>query len=267
MLQVLKVWKILNLLLKGEKMNILLKTLSIIRREKVLIIYAIIPVLIGLFLYGLAGSWVFNDLLPWTRDYIEQLVAGRIDARWIYYFVVGVIGIMSFFLVNWTFVLVVGLLSMPFNDVIAGHVLKKVYGLHSRLEGRSFLSRSKSLIINELKKIIFVMIALILSMLLGVVPFLIPVSIVLSMLLVFVSLSDYAWSRLDWSATECFHYIRKDLVGHIALGALFIILLSIPGINLFALPFGVVAASVRLGELKKEETKKEELNAHSVEIV
>ena len=99
---------------------------QILRKDKIVLLLSIIPLLIGIFLYGLVGGWLFNLIMgsgkQWVMDKISEGTIGTVA----YYFLVTFVTVVLLVAVNYTFVLVVSLIACPLNDVISSRVHKHI---------------------------------------------------------------------------------------------------------------------------------------------
>ena len=72
------------------------------------------------------------------------------------------------------------------------------------------------------------------------IPFLAPIGIFLSALLMSSTFLDYSWSRNDFPLKNCIKNLKDSAFIYAISGLFFMGLFTLPIINLFALPFGVV---------------------------
>lgn len=206
-----------------------------IAKDRVNFVMALIPTLIGLVLFYFAGSWIYETVMGEGRELIDQYVSKESWGSVLYFLAASVLTVMLFFMVNWTFVLVVTLIASPFNDILSSRIEKKMRGGTPLDLGESFarlLSRIFFTLFNEIKKISFIIVMSVLSFVFGYIPILTPVSVFLAVLLLSIEFLDYSWSRHDMKFGDCVRDLKTNWVGYSFGGAFFFIVVSVPLINL-----------------------------------
>ncbi len=221
--------------------------LKMFKEDKWISIFSLVPILIGAAFYYFLGSYIYGDVLNMGKDWIETSVNSNGWTSFLYYIMVGILTIGFYFLLSWTFVLVVSGIASPFNDIVSSRVEKVLAGEVPESVGES-LSRMSlrfvSTLINEAKKIAFIMVLSILALIVSFIPMLAPVGVVISAILLAVGFLDYSWSRHKMHFRDCVNDVRKHLFSYGIMGGVFLALISIPILNLFLLPFGVVYFTV-----------------------
>lgn len=223
------------------------ESFGVYRKDKWIFIFSLVPLFIGAGLYSWLGSWLFNDLLTMGKAQIEQYVSSGGWSQFFFWILAGILTIGFYFLLSWTFVLVVSGLASPFNDIISNRVERAIRGEAAEQVSESFARLMKRLghtLFNELKKIAFILILNILAFALSFVAILAPISVLISALLMAVGFLDYSWSRKNFSFGACLSDIRTSFFSYGLMGGAFLVLITIPIVNLFALPFGVVYFTV-----------------------
>ena len=216
------------------------KTLKLLKQDKWLIVLSLIPTIIGISIFSVIGKWIYTDLKLQLESYLISIFG--IECGFLSYIVAGFLTLLLFFLINWTFVLLISIISFPFNDAIASRVHRQLVNKQNNDELGFWESvkRMGPLFINELKKILFIVSLTVLALVLNFIPFLIPISLAMAALLVSIGFLDYDWSYRELSFKDC----RKDLFGqwwtYMLGGFVFMGLLSLPIVNVFALPLGVI---------------------------
>lgn len=234
------------------KLFIVLKdTLTIFRHDRWLIILGSIPILIGLVSYYFIGQWVFGDIFSWGEEYIRGQVSNQTWFKFLTTFLIIILTVLLYFVISWTFILFVSLIASPFNDLMSSRVERAL------LKGE-YLSAGESLqglwqkiyftLFNEIKKIMFIMIISFLGLILSL--FFPPISLIFSSLLVAVSFIDYNWGRHDMKISSCIQSYKKAPFFYSLSGFSFFILISIPIINLFMIPVGVVYFARAFAEIE-----------------
>ena len=196
----------------------------------------LVPGLLALALYILAGSYVLTSGLALSKDLVGQYVSGQNVGTVMTYFLTGVMAFMFFILVSWTFVIVIGILSAPFNSVISARIEKKMRGgvlTEDRSQGLTdVLAGLGHTLFTEFKKITVMILATVLAMALNFVPFLFPVALILLSLIMAAQFLDYSWSRHDLSAGACLKDLKGSFLSNALTGATFLLFVSIPLLNI-----------------------------------
>jgi CysZ protein len=208
-------------------------------KDKVNIILASIPVILGILMYYFLGSWIYGSVMDQGHMLIKEYVSEGTMGQFVYYIVAAILTIMLYFLVNWTFVIVVSAIASPFNDMLSNRIEKALKGQRPETLQQTIAGMMKNLagtLINEAKKITFVMVLSVLALVLGFFPILTPLSVFLSILLLSIQFLDYSWSRHDLRFSSCVNDIRKHVIGYALGGAFFFIIVSIPVVNLIVPP-------------------------------
>lgn len=227
---------------------------SLLRKDKTLILLGCFPTLIGTILYLVGGSYYYNYFTGWGKAYIEQSVSQGTFGSIVYYLLVAILTVLLFFIVNWTFVLIVTILASPFNDAISARIEKHLGGeaLESiSLTFKNIFKLGLGVIFNESKKVSLIIFLSILAAIFGLIPILGFVSVILSALLISVEFLDYNWGRHRLTFKKCKNDLFKN--GHIygTAGLFFMFLLSIPFLNLVVLPFAVMYYSTLWFHVRK----------------
>ncbi|MCT4643283.1 MAG: EI24 domain-containing protein [Bacteriovoracaceae bacterium] len=214
-------------------------SLDQITKNKINLILAIIPIILGGFLYYKFGSWFYSTIMDYGQNLINDYVSQGTMGSIVYYILATLVTVLLFLLVNWTFVLSVSVIASPFNDMLSSRIEKQLQG--KELEGvsdtfKQLILKSIKTILNEVKKISFILTLSIIAFVLGYFPILAPISILINVILLSVSFIDYSWSRNDISFKECRKDIRKNILGYSISGGFFFVLVSIPLVNLVVPP-------------------------------
>lgn len=219
------------------------ETLKIMKKDKVNILLCFAPILIGVILYSLLGHFFYGDLKDWIHALVTSKVTSETWGAALYYVFMTVLWILIFFIVNWTFVLVVSIIASPFNDLLSERCEKFLKGEKPKNAFNSLKDRFAmifTIIFNEIKKISFIVILSIMAFVLNFFPLFTPITLVLTSLLMAINFLDYSWSRHNLSMSKCFEDLKKNFMTYALAGFAFMFLMTIPIVNLLALPFGVV---------------------------
>jgi CysZ protein len=215
------------------------KSINYIFRDGVNFSLAMVPILIGLSLYIYLGKKAYTDGLEWMRGMVTSHVTAGSWGDFLYYVLISILTIVMFFLISWTFVLVVSILASPFNDLISARVERAELGqkqLSFADASSNMFSKFFKTILNESKKIFVIAILALISMLFNFIPILVPISIVLSALLLSIQFVDYSWSRHNLRFGSCMQDLRSNWMRYIMSGLVVLIFVSIPVVNIFVTP-------------------------------
>ena len=216
-------------------------------KDKKIILFSLVPVFIGIALYYFIGNWFISEALLLSKTWVASKIQIGFLGKIIYYLLVGVMTVATYFIVNWTFVLFVSLIASPFNDIISERAEKALLNKPPLEMDESFslmLKKITFIIFNELKKISLILFLTFVALVLGFIPFLSPLSIIVSAFLLAVGFIDYSWSRHDLKFRDCIKLARKSFISYSLSGGIFLVLIAIPVLNLFILPFAVVYYTV-----------------------
>ncbi len=221
--------------------------LKMFKEDKWISILSLVPVIVGATIYYFLGSYIYGDVLNMGKAWIETSVNSNGWGSFLYYIMIGILTIGFYFLLSWSFVLVVSGIASPFNDIVSRRVEKVLAGeipesISASLTRMS--ARFLGTIVNELKKIAFIVTLSLLALVVSFIPMLAPIGVVISAVLLAVGFLDYSWSRHSMHFRDCLNDVRKHLFSYGIMGGVFLALISIPILNLFLLPFGVVYFTV-----------------------
>ncbi len=220
----------------------ILNSWKLLKKDKVILTISILPIIIGLILYYFLGDWVFTTVLDKVKNLSITAEYGSTGESVVKFVFGTILSVVFFFVVNYTFVLVVSIIAAPFNDFVSERVEKTLLGKVDAAPfslGRIFKTFFFT-VFNEIKKIIFILGLTTVSIILSFIPVLVPISIILNSFLMSVTFLDYSWSRHNLIFGECIGDLRKSFFGYGVNGFVFIILLSIPIVNLIAYPLGII---------------------------
>jgi CysZ protein len=227
------------------------ESLRIIKSDKSIILLSLIPITIGILLYFLLGQWIYGDVYDWGKE----LIASRVESGWLNFLsgiFVTILSIFFFFVINWTFVIVVSFFASPFNDLISSRAERIAKGQAPPDISESFermIKRVLHTFINEIKKVVFIIFVTLIGFAFSF--FLPPVSLVISALLLAISFVDYSWSRHNLKFGKCLSDVKSNFMPYIASGGIFLIMVGIPLVNLFALPYSVIYYTVLFSKNQK----------------
>src|SRR5690606_31946442 len=191
------------------------QALSVMENDKWIVVLSLVPVAIGVGLYYWLGSWLYGDVLTWGNEWVKESIASDTWGNVISWAVGIVMTIVLYFVISWTFVLIISIIASPFNDVISSRVERAILGRSEETVSASFsqmFGRIFRILWNESKKIVFIVILSLIGFLFSFIPFLVPVSIVISSMLLAVGFLDYSWSRHDMKFGECVKDIKASFM-------------------------------------------------------
>ena len=220
-------------------MKIFYQSLSIIFGDKVIFLLACIPFLVGVTLYYFLGEQIYHFVMVYGREYVGNFSGLNTNDSFLATVFFVFFMVIFIFLVNWTFVMVVLILSSPFNDLISSRVERKYTELTCSDQG-SFFKNIFKIIWNECKKVIVIFILTWASVGLSFIPVLAPLHFIISSFLMSVQFIDYSWSRHDWGVGKCMKDSLKHIFSYTISGALFMFLITIPFVHLIMTPVAVV---------------------------
>lgn len=204
-------------------------------KDKVNFLLAFAPVAVGLVLYYFLGSWIYESAMTQGSALIDSYVTKDSLGSVLYWLAAAILTVMLFFLVNWTFVLVVTLIASPFNDLLSLRIENHLKGKTNLELAPSFAGLLPKIIyiaLNEFKKIALIVLFTVLSLIFGYIPFLAPIAIFIAVMLLASEFLDYSWSRHDIEFKKCFQDLRRNTVGYGVGGGIFFMIVSVPLINL-----------------------------------
>jgi len=231
-----------------------LKTALSLFKDKWIFALSMIPVLIGSVLYYFLGYWLYSDVLTKAKEWLMGLIPASWGVEAAYWLIVGLTTITLFLVINFTFVLLVSLIAAPFNDMISNRTEKLLVGKASEDFEGSFwktLKRYGSILINEIKKIIFILLLTIVGLIIGLIPGGQIGTVLISAILLTIQFVDYSWSRKELTLGGCVKDLTKNFFSYLFSGSLMLVLIGVPILNLLALPFGVVFLTVVFVERRK----------------
>lgn len=206
-----------------------------ILKDKISLLLAMIPIFIGIILYYFAGVNLFSFMFENGQTYIQEYLGvgslGKV-AEWI---VKIVLTIILYYIVNLTFILIISIIASPFNDALSARIEKQV--LNQELPTFDIIvSRGIKKVFytlgTEIKKILLIIFVSVFILLLGFFPVLTPISLILGAMVLSMEFVDFSWSRHDMSFKKCMGEFRKHIVSYTVGGLFFMIMISVPIINL-----------------------------------
>lgn len=195
----------------------------------------IVPGILAMALYIVVGGTLVKNGVTITDGLINKYGVSQKHGELAYYFVAGLLSFLFFILASWTFVVMVGIIASPFNDVISRRIEKKIRGdipLQDKQAGIKEVFRGLGrTLMNEFKKLTVIIMFTIAAVSLNFIPVLFPVAMLMLALLMSSQFLDYSWSRHNMNVNACV----KDLFGspfaNTLSGMMFLMLVSVPLLN------------------------------------
>lgn len=228
----------------NSMLTLLIDSLRLIKNDKLIILYSLVPILLGFVLNIYFGSTLYILGVETIKENITLFFAGQnsILIQALMWLLVLIFTVLFWILLNWMMILTITILAAPFNDLISSRVEYLHYSRRasSSGEGLGVFSRIVDILINEIKKILLIVLLSVVSFLLNLIPLLMPLSLLLMAFLVSFNFLDYSFSRHNWTASQCIGFFRKKFFSNAISGFVFLSLLSVPILNLFLVPLAVV---------------------------
>lgn len=209
---------------------------KMILKDPVNLFLSMFPTVIALTIYLLTGTLIirrFDNFVSMIRGYVYSPEQANILA----YILTAILIIFVFFVMSWTFVVVVGIIAAPFNSMLSSRIEKK---LVQHIEGPDKKETMQRIgqglgqtFKNELKKLIFIALVAGVAFLLNLFPLFYPVGIFLVATLLAVQFIDYSWSRHDMDFGACVKDVTLNIIPYSVSGFFFLLLVTVPIINAF----------------------------------
>ncbi len=210
-------------------------SVQLLLSNRVNFLLALTPVFIGILVYSFLGMGFYNYVMGEGRAYLDTYITSNSWNSFVYYIMAAFLTVVLFFVVNWSFVIFISILSSPFNDLLSGRIEKLLIGENVPPLSSSFKAMLKNIlwtIFNELKKILVIGFIAFCGFVLGYIPLLTPLSLIISALLIAAQFIDYSWSRNELKVNDCLMDLKKHFFQYTPMGVVFFFLISIPLINL-----------------------------------
>lgn len=205
-------------------------------RDPINILLAMVPTALALALYLLTITTIYRNsdrYVAMFRGYIYTADQATLLAQ----VLTGVLIIFIFFVMSWTFVIVVGIIAAPFNSMLSSRIEKHLvqHGVDSN-KAETFQKIGQGLgqtFKNELKKLILVAVVAAAAFLLHLFPLFYPLGVLLVAILLSVQFVDYSWSRHNLHFGSCLTDVLKNIIPYSISGFVFLLLVTVPIINAF----------------------------------
>ena len=226
-------------------MNGILKSFPVALRmiftDPVNLVLSIVPTLIALALYIFSVVTIYRNsdqFVTFFRGYIYTSDQATLLAK----ILTGILIIFFFFLMSWTFVIIVGVIAAPFNSLLSSRIetklVQKIY--MDEDQSKALAEVKKGMVhtfINEFKKLILIALMAGVALVLNMFPPLYPVGFLMVATLLAVQFVDYSWSRHDLHFMACVKDVMKNIVPYSIGGIIFLMMVAIPLVNAFVPAF------------------------------
>lgn len=224
----------------GSTFKALPLAFKMILKDPVNLLLSLFPTVIALALYFFTIITCYRQsdrLAALFRGYIESPDQANFMAR----VLTAVLIIFIFFVMSWTFVIVVGIIAAPFNSMLSARIEKKLVQHVADSNKAETMQKIKQSLgqtfKNEFKKLIFIGVVAIVAFLLNFFPLFYPIGIFLVAVLLSVQFIDYSWSRHEMHFGACLKDVTKNILPYSVSGFVFLLLVTVPIVNAFVPAF------------------------------
>ncbi|TYO99897.1 CysZ protein [Geothermobacter ehrlichii] len=223
--------------------------------------YVLIPFLINTLVFSLA-VWLGLDFFD-TR--IESMIPSGEGWYWLllYYLLWVVAVLLTAILVFFSFTVVGNLIASPFNEILSERTEALVTG--RAVSVRFSLREAWRVLVDESRKMLLFVIGMGLLLLLNLIPgFGTLVYSILSFFLtvyfLVIEYTGYVFSRKGQGFSEQRRFLRGRRFLALGFGVGVLCLLAIPFLQFFAIPLGVVGATLLWCDCRQEAADREEIS-------
>jgi len=211
--------------------------LKMIFTDPVNFVLSLIPTVVALaiYLFSIVGIYRNSDqFVSFFRGYIYTADQATVLAK----ILTAVLIVFLFFVMSWTFVIVVGIIAAPFNSLLSARIEQKLVQRiimdesqqHALQEVKSSMGQTFK---NEFKKLFFLIVVGAVAFVLNMFPLFYPVGVFLIATLLAVQFVDYSWSRHDMHFGSCLKDLTKNILPFSISGGFFLALVAVPVVNAF----------------------------------
>ncbi len=228
----------------GKILKVFTKSLDVMFGDKLILLLSLLPIVIGVILYFSLGGWALFEVVSSSQEAISSFFSSD---SWIIDIIVWVVGgvvlVALYFITSFTFIMVVSLFSCMFNDLISTRteqklVEDKVLPISESI--KQMIKRFGSILKNEIKKILFIAMLATIAAVCGFTTILVPVSLILSWILIAIQFLDYSWCRHEMSFAECIEDLRRNFLSYLIPALGFSFVFAVPFLGLIFFPFAIV---------------------------
>ena len=209
---------------------------KVILKDPINLLLSIFPTVIALSLYLLTIVTIYrrsDQFVTLFRGYIYTSDQATLMAK----ILNGILIVFVFFIMSWTFVIIVGVIAAPFNSMLSSRIEKRLtQNLIDTDKNQTLEKIGKGIrqtFINEFKKLFFLLIVAIVAFIMNLFPIFYPFGVFLVSILLAVQFIDYSWSRHDMHFSACLKDIMINVIPYSISGFVFLMLVAIPLVNAF----------------------------------
>lgn len=207
---------------------------KLILRDPINLFLSVVPALIALGIYFLSvlAIWKNSDqLVALFQGFVYTAEQAPLLAK----ILSALLSIFIFFLMSWTFIILVSIIAAPFNSMLSSRIERQLVGTFV-LENRNDTLRQISGSIgqtfkNEFKKIFFILVMTGVALVFQIFPLFYPVGLVILAALFAVQFVDYTWSRHNLHFGSCLKDVLTNIFPYVTSGFFFLFLIAIPLVN------------------------------------
>ncbi len=211
--------------------------LKMILTDPVNLVLAVVPTILALLVYllSIAGIYRNSDIfVGFFRGYVYSSDQATLLSQ----ILTGILILFVFFVMSWTYVLVVGIIAAPFNSLLSSRIEHKLVQrvIMDEDQGHALAEVKKSISAtfkNEFKKLFFLIVAGGFAFVLNIFPLFYPLALFLIATLLAVQFVDYSWSRHDLSVSQCLGDVGRNIIHYSLSGVLFLLVVPVPLVNAF----------------------------------
>jgi CysZ protein len=210
------------------------QAIKLIVRDPINLLLALVPSLIALLIYALSIVAIYYNadvFASMFRNYLHVSDSATILARILAILMI----VFVFVLMSWTFMIVVGIISAPFNSMLSYRIEKKLVlrqvETDQKRTWRDLVSQLGETFLNEFKKLIFIIAFAALAFVLNLFPLFYPLGLFIMSTLLAIQFVDYSWSRHDLHFGACLKDTLKNILQYSLSGFLFLLLIAVPLVN------------------------------------
>lgn len=209
--------------------------LKMIFTDPVNFVLSLFPTVIALAMYLFTITSVYRNadrFIAWLRPYVYNPDQANILGK----ILTAILIIFVFFLMSWTFVIVVGIISAPFNSLLSARIEQKlVQRIIMDEDQKHAIEQVKrgmaETFKNEFKKLFVLGFMAILAFVLNMFPLFYPLGVFIVATLLAVQFVDYSWSRHNMHFGACLKDTLKNILPYSVSGAIFLALVAVPIVN------------------------------------
>lgn len=210
-------------------------------RDKVSLLLSLIPIGLGVLIMVSVGHIFYGELTQYGQKLVEEYISNDSAGKFFGYFFTLLFSVMMYFIVSWSFVLMVSIIASPFNDLLSQRLEKQLLKQELPSLGESLSSSFPKIlatILNEIKKVSFVLGLSALAFFIGLFPLLAPLSLAIGAIVIACEFLDFSWSRHDLALKECRKSLRANFLAYLLGGVFFMIIIAIPFVGIIVPSWG-----------------------------